>query len=665
MSKKQTFIDSILSNSNDNDDDSNKNKPDFKELYLTSPSTPCITRATATSSSSSSSSGSGSGKTQLLPKNHSGELTGSGSRTGHRRSMSAGAPLIYSGSSFTGVNNNSSISSTSSSSAVSSNPTSNLLPSGNICPSGKILKTGMMMAASRVSNKTDTLRSGAGGHYGHGSIMRGIGIIGSKTNNIPNDVVATNVNDPEDVKKLGNEMYKKGNFVEALGFYDRAIALSPENAAYRSNRAAALTAMGRLGEAVKECQEAVRLDPGYSRAHQRLASIYLRLGQAENSRRHLCFHGQHPDPIELQKLQLFEKHLSRCADARKIGDWKGVLSETIAATGVGADSSPQLIAGKAEAYLKLHQIEDAVSTLSNIPKFDNLSSAQIKFCGMAAEAYIFYVHAQVDMAMGRFESAVSMTEKASSIEYRNLEIANFLKNVKLVARSRIRGNELFNGGNYDEACLAYGEGLKYDKSNSVLHCNRAVCWSKLGLWEKSVEDCNEALRIQPNYTKALLRRAASNGKLGRWAEAVRDYEVLRRELPGDDEIVENLLRAQVALKESRVEQTHTKKLGEVEELSSLEKFRAAITSPGVSVVHFKVASDEQCDKISNFVNMLCVRYPSIKFFKVDVEEILPVAKAESIRSVPTFKIYRNGNKLKEMICPSHQFLEDTVRNYCL
>ena len=88
-----------------------------------------------------------------------------------------------------------------------------------------------------------------------------------------------------------------------------------------------------------------------------------------------------------------------------------------------------------------------------------------------------------------------------------------LNNVKMVARARTRGNDFFNAGIYAEACSAYGEGLGYDSSNSVLYCNRAVCWSKLGLWEKSVEDCNQALKIQPNYIKALLRRAASNAKV--------------------------------------------------------------------------------------------------------------------------------------------------------
>lgn len=85
--------------------------------------------------------------------------------------------------------------------------------------------------------------------------------------------------------------------------------------------------------------------------------------------------------------------------------------------------------------------------------------------------------------------------------------------VKSVARARSLGNELFNSGKFSEACLAYGEGLKQHPMNKVLYCNRAACRFKLEQWEKSIEDCNEALKIHPNYTKALLRRAASYGKV--------------------------------------------------------------------------------------------------------------------------------------------------------
>lgn len=113
----------------------------------------------------------------------------------------------------------------------------------------------------------------------------------------------------------------------------------------------------------------------------------------------------------------------------------------------------------------------------------------------------------------RFENAVTAAEKAGQIDARNVEVAVLLKNVRLVSRARARGNELFKSERFTEACSAYGEGLRLDHSNSVLYCNRAACWFKLGLWERSVEDCNEALRIQPTYTKALLRRAASNSKV--------------------------------------------------------------------------------------------------------------------------------------------------------
>uniref|UniRef100_A0A1J3K4Q6 Inactive TPR repeat-containing thioredoxin TTL3 n=1 Tax=Noccaea caerulescens TaxID=107243 RepID=A0A1J3K4Q6_NOCCA len=658
--------------------DDDVNKPDFRELDLGSPVSTLMPRvssssssAAATPTSSSGSSGSASGKpsvTSQIGKSHSGEISssvvpGSGMPTarnlkpGHRRSSSTGTPLIFSGSSFYSASSGGGSGATS---AVS--PTPSVLPAGNICPSGRILKTGM---ATRTSTRTETLCTGTG-NYGRGNVVRSGGGGSSGKANLLARAAAENGENPEELKRLGNEMYRRGNFSEALSLYDRAISMSPENAAYRSNRAAALTASGRLGEAVKECLEAVRLDPSYLRAHQRLASLYLRLGEAENARRHLCFSGQCPDQADLQRLQTLEKHLRRCWEARKIGDWKTAIKETEAAIANGADSSPQLVACKAEAFLRLNQIEDSDFCLSCVPRLDHYNSQpKAKLFGMVAEAYVLCIQAQVDMALGRFENAVVKAERAVMLDQTNPELVSVSNNVKMVVKARTRGNELFSSGRYSEASVAYGDGLMHDYSNSVLYCNRAACWYKLGLWEKSVEDCNQAVKIHPIYIKALLRRAASYGKLGRWEDAVRDYEFVRRELPGDSEVAESLERAKTALMNRGQESKCLGFNNEVEAVSTLEKFKSAVTLPGVSVFHFKSSSNRQCEEISPFINTLCLRYPLVHFFKVDVEESLALAKAESIRKVPTFKMYKNGDKVKEMVCPSHQFLEDSIKHFLL
>lgn len=70
-------------------------------------------------------------------------------------------------------------------------------------------------------------------------------------------------------------------------------------------------------------------------------------------------------------------------------------------------------------------------------------------------------------------------------------------------------------------------------------------------------------------------------QLERWEEAVKDYEVLRRELPDDNDVAEAHFHAFVALKKSRGEEVYNLKFGgEVEGVSGLEQFRAAISLPG-------------------------------------------------------------------------------------
>lgn len=332
------------------------------------------------------------------------------------------------------------------------------------------------------------------------------------------------------------------------------------------------------------------------------------------------------------------------------------------------DFALQLLALRSEALLWLHKLEEADSTITSLLKLDDASlpSTPTRVSGMSADSYVHIVQAKVNVTFGRFDSAVALAEKAKLIDGVSSEVEVILNNVRLVALARARGNDLFKAGKFAEASLAYGEGLKYEPSNPVLYCNRAACWSKLGRWAKAVEDCSEALRVQPNYTKALLRRAASYAKLERWADCVRDYEVLRKDLPGDTEVAESLFHAQVALKTARGEVVSNMKFGGVvEEIISLEQLQDVIRSPGVSVLYFMATMNKQCAQITPSVDSLCSECPALNFLKVNVDERPLVASAENVRVVPSFKIYKDGTRVKEMVCPSLQVLRYSVRHYAV
>lgn len=257
---------------------SSTDKPDTLPPGRLSPVSPLTHSSSSKLPTPSSSSGSsGSLSVSRAPasalasrRSHSGEIPlpsdgpPRGLRPGHRRTGSG--PLIF----------------TSCSSSATS-PLTNALPAGNICPSGRLAKPLSSCSAAATppaptpprAARHDVLGSGTA-NYGHGSIVRSRsgGVVVAEEDAVVRRAMSSA--DPEELKKAGNEQYKKGYFEEALRLYDRALALCPDNAACRGNRAAALIGLRRIGEAVKECEEAVRIDPSYGRAHQRLASLHIR-----------------------------------------------------------------------------------------------------------------------------------------------------------------------------------------------------------------------------------------------------------------------------------------------------------------------------------------------------------------------------------------------------
>ncbi|KAG8924425.1 hypothetical protein FRC02_010427 [Tulasnella sp. 418] len=84
------------------------------------------------------------------------------------------------------------------------------------------------------------------------------------------------------------------------------------------------------------------------------------------------------------------------------------------------------------------------------------------------------------------------------------------------------------------------------KLRSVLNNNIAVCYAKKGNHTDAVKFCTEALLDDPQYVKALLRRAESNEEIGSWtsmSSAEKDYKILLSILPASSPSRPQVLRS--------------------------------------------------------------------------------------------------------------------------
>ncbi|CAK9273119.1 unnamed protein product [Sphagnum jensenii] len=87
----------------------------------------------------------------------------------------------------------------------------------------------------------------------------------------------------EAFKVQGNASMKEQRFMEAIQFYTLAISLCGNNAIFYANRAAAHSEVNKFAEAIADCENAIRIDPKYSKAYSRLGWVYHAQGRFQEA----------------------------------------------------------------------------------------------------------------------------------------------------------------------------------------------------------------------------------------------------------------------------------------------------------------------------------------------------------------------------------------------
>nr|XP_033813792.1 RNA polymerase II-associated protein 3 isoform X2 [Geotrypetes seraphini] len=134
-----------------------------------------------------------------------------------------------------------------------------------------------------------------------------------------------------------------------------------------------------------------------------------------------------------------------------------------------------------------------------------------------------------------------------------------------------KGNNYFKQGNYNEAVDCYTRGMTADPYNPVLLTNRASAFYRLKKFAVAESDCNLAIALNRNYSKAYARRGAARFALSNLEGAKEDYEKVLELDPSNFEAKYELKKISQALSKEDLRRKEIEETVKDPELTSEEE----------------------------------------------------------------------------------------------
>jgi len=392
-------------------------------------------------------------------------------------------------------------------------------------------------------------------------------------------------------KQNGNEAYKRKDYRSAIANYTLAIETAKENqenednddptekcdpetlASYYNNRAASFTMLLQFSEAVADCDEAITLHPPFLKAYLRKAKAQLSLGELEKSLATLnraAVYDPNSSTIislknDVQKLEQrveLAKSLLGKKDAKRgdyppfplpnLRDGKQALNQ-ITVVIASCPAWRSILLEKTQALLAAGMTNEAYTTTTSLIRSGNHHNPLLVL-------YRAYALQQ----MGNIEGAMQHIRQILSSDPDNKMAFSFHKQLKNLSKKKAEADAHYKGKNYEQAVNAYSEALEMTgcvgQYKAKVYFNRACCNANLRQHAAVVKDCTNAIALDDEYVKAILRRAGSYLLMGEEADcqnAMNDYQTVMdlAEKRGDtaqtSEMKKKIQEAQVQLKRSK------------------------------------------------------------------------------------------------------------------
>ncbi|KAK0651546.1 mitochondrial import receptor subunit-like protein [Cercophora newfieldiana] len=133
--------------------------------------------------------------------------------------------------------------------------------------------------------------------------------------------------------------------------------------------------------------------------------------------------------------------------------------------------------------------------------------------------------ATIEPAAGSSAPPAAKVESADGLPEINettvLQLSD-LERKEYAAKLKEAGNKAYGGKDFQKAIELYSKAILC-KPDPVYYSNRAACYNALNEWQKVVDDTTAAINLDPEYVKALNRRANAYDHLEKYSEALLDF----------------------------------------------------------------------------------------------------------------------------------------------
>lgn len=127
-------------------------------------------------------------------------------------------------------------------------------------------------------------------------------------------------------------------------------------------------------------------------------------------------------------------------------------------------------------------------------------------------------------------------------------------NVQKAEELKLRANDAFKANKFSQAIDLYSQAIELNSSNAVYWANRAFAHTKLEEYGSAVQDATKAIEVDPKYTKGYYRRGAAYLSMGKYKEALKDFQQVKRICPNDPDATRKLKECEKAVQKIRFEE---------------------------------------------------------------------------------------------------------------